>query len=52
MHDHFRKVLDGWRNAPSLDTLQAQMLRENFIGKTCRLVCQTQVYGDATVSPL
>lgn len=52
LHAHFNKVIDGWRNAPSLDALQTQMLRENFISKNCRLACQTQVYGDATVSPL
>jgi len=52
LHAHFKKVIDGWRQAPNLDALQTLMLRENFIGKRCRLACQTQVFGDATVAPL
>ena len=50
--EHFQSVLDGWRAAGDIESLQAMMLRENFAGKVCRLACQTQVFGDATVSPL
>lgn len=49
---HFQEVLDGWRGAKDIESLQEMMQRENFAGKTCRLACQTQVFGDATVSPL
>ena len=49
---HFKQVLDGWRRIDDLDTLLTTMQHENFIGKHCRLACQTQVFGDATVAPL
>ncbi|BBO99730.1 2Fe-2S iron-sulfur cluster-binding protein [Sulfuriferula nivalis] len=49
---HFQEVLDGWRSAGDLESLQSMMRRENFAGKTCRLACQTQVFGDATVAPI
>ena len=49
---HFQEVLDGWRGAGDIESLQAMMRRENFADKECRLACQTQVFGDATVAPL
>jgi ferredoxin len=49
---HFQQILDGWRSANDMESLQAMILRENFAGKNCRLACQTQVFGDATVAPL
>jgi ferredoxin len=49
---HFQQVLDGWRGASDMGSLQEMMRRENFVGKVCRLACQTQVFGDATVAPL
>lgn len=49
---HFQNVVDGWRGAPSLEAMQAMMRRESFAGKECRLACQTQVFGDASVAPL
>ena len=49
---HFQEIMDGWRAIGDLDKLQARMQRENFIGKHCRLACQTQVFGDVIVAPL
>lgn len=49
---HFQEVLDGWRAAPSIEALQTKMQKESFVGKYCRLACQTQVFGDVTVAPL
>ena len=48
---HFQKIVDGWRGAGDLESLKAMMRRENFADKECRLACQTQVFGDATVAP-
>lgn len=52
LRHHFQEIIDGWRATPELEALQAKMQRENFIGKDCRLACQTQVFGDVTVAPL
>jgi ferredoxin len=49
---HFQEIMDGWRAINDLDALQAKMQRENFIGKHCRLACQTQVFGDVIVAPV
>jgi len=49
---HFKEVVGGWRNCKDLESMQTMIQRENFVGKICRLACQTQVYGDVTVSPL
>lgn len=48
----FKEIMDGWRAIDDLDALQAKIKRENFAGKTCRLACQTQVFGDVNVAPL
>ena len=48
----YQAILDGWRATANIDDLQAKMKRENFIGKNCRLACQTQVFGDVVVAPL
>lgn len=48
----FQEIMDGWRAINDVDALQAKMQRENFIGKHCRLACQTQVFGDVIVAPL
>lgn len=48
----FQEIMDGWRATNDIDALQAKMQRENFIGKHCRLACQTQVFGDVIVAPL
>lgn len=52
IRSRFLEIIDGWRAAPTIETLQARMQRENFAGKHCRLACQTQVFGDVTVAPL
>lgn len=49
---HLKQIIEGWRAAPDLDTLLYKIQQENFLGKNCRLACQTQVFGDATVAPL
>jgi len=48
----FQEIMDGWRAINDVDALQTKMQRENFIGKHCRLACQTQVFGDVIVAPL
>ena len=48
----FQEIMDGWRAIKDVDALQTKMQRENFIGKHCRLACQTQVFGDVIVAPL
>ena len=48
----FQQIMDGWRATKDVDALQEKMQRENFIGKDCRLACQTQVFGDVVVAPL
>lgn len=48
----FQEIMDGWRATKDLDVLKEKMQRENFIGKHCRLACQTQVFGDVVVAPL
>jgi ferredoxin len=48
----FKEIIDGWQAVKDIDTLQQKMQRENFIGKNCRLACQTQVFGDVVVAPL
>lgn len=48
----YQEILDGWRATSDLSALQIKMLRENVVGKHCRLACQTQVFGDVTVAPL
>ena len=48
----YKEIIDGWRNAGSLEALEAVLTRENLAGKRCRLACQTQVYGDTVVAPL
>lgn len=50
--DRLREILDGWRNAPTVEAMEALIQRENFAGKKIRLACQTQVFGDVTVAPL
>ena len=48
----YREMLDAWRTLDSAEAIAAAMKREGLAGKTCRLACQTQVFGDATVAPL
>lgn len=48
----FQEIMDGWRATKDMVVLQEKMQRENFIGKDCRLACQTQVFGDVVVAPL
>ena len=48
----YQEIIDGWRAITDIDALQAKMQRENFIGKNCRLACQTQVFGDVVLAPL
>ena len=48
----YRDIIEGWRNAPNLESLEAALVRDNLVGRKCRLACQTQVYGDAVVAPL
>jgi ferredoxin len=48
----YRETLDAWRNLDSAEAIAAAMEREGLAGKTCRLACQTQVFGDAVVAPL
>lgn len=50
--DKFREIVDGWRNAPTIEAMDERIKRENFAGKKVRLACQTQVFGDVTVAPL
>ena len=51
LRGRFQEIIDGWRAISSMEALQAKMQQENFIGKNCRLACQTQVFGDVTVAP-
>jgi ferredoxin len=48
----YREKLDAWRRLDSAEAIATAMQREGFVGKTCRLACQTQVFGDAVVAPL
>jgi ferredoxin len=48
----YQEIMDGWRATKNIDDLREKMQRENFIGKHCRLACQTQVFGDVVVAPL
>lgn len=48
----FHEIIEGWRASNNLEALQEKMQRENFIGKHCRLACQTQVFGDVTIAPV
>jgi len=48
----FQVIMDGWSSMRDIDELQTLMQRENFIGKNCRLACETQVFGDVIVAPL
>ncbi len=50
--ERYQEIIDGWRSVSNIDALQQKMQRENFIGKNCRLACQTQVFGDVVVAPL
>lgn len=50
--ERYQEIIDGWRSIKDIDALQQKMQRENFIGKSCRLACQTQVFGDVIVAPL
>jgi len=50
--EKFREIVDGWRNAPTVEAMESRIQRENFAGKHVRLACQTQVFGDVTVAPL
>lgn len=48
----YRETLDAWKSLDSVEAIAAAMKREGLAGKTCRLACQTQVFGDAVVAPL
>jgi ferredoxin len=48
----YREMLDAWKRLDSAEAIAAAMKREGLGGKTCRLACQTQVFGDAVVAPL
>ena len=48
----YRDTLDAWRSLDSAEAIAAAMRREGLTGKTCRLACQTQVFGDTVVAPL
>ena len=48
----YRDTLDAWKSLDSAEAIAAAMQRDGLAGKTCRLACQTQVFGDAIVAPL
>jgi ferredoxin len=48
----YRDTLDAWKSLDSAEAIAAAMRRDGLAGKTCRLACQTQVFGDAIVAPL
>lgn len=52
LRTRFQEIMDGWRAVNDINALQEKMQRENFIGRHCRLACQTQVFGDVVVAPL
>ncbi len=48
----YRETLDAWRCLDSAEAIAAAMQHGGPVRKTCRLACQTQVFGDAVVAPL
>ena len=48
----YRDTLDDWKRLDSVEAIATAVRQGRLAAKDCRLACQTQVFGDAVVSPL